>query len=73
MSDSEVLPMHVDEVLIVKPGDTLIVRFSHGSPNFMSAAVEMRRALLAKMPGLAEVIVLNADGLAVYRPDEVEP
>ena len=59
------------DALIVRPGDTLVVRFDHGAPLSHQMADSIREALLANLPDLAEVIVLNADGLAVYRPDEV--
>ena len=71
MSDSEVLSMNAAVVdgLIVKPGDTLIVRFT-GRSLTASIAAELRTLIMQRLPDLADVIVLNADGLAVYRPDE---
>ena len=74
MSDSEVLSMNVDVVdgLIVRPGDTLIIRFTSRS---LTASVEagLRTLIMRRLPDLGDVLVLTADGLAVYRPDEVTP
>lgn len=55
--------------LVVRPGDTLIVRI--GTNVTRDTAEQLRAAVLQRLPGLADVVLIGADGLAVYRPDEV--
>lgn len=55
-------------VATIAPGDTLVVTLA--GPCSAEDAAHVRDSLLA-LPGLADVIVVdNATGLAVYRPDE---
>jgi hypothetical protein len=55
------------EALDLRPGDTLIVRY----PSHISAeqVAPVDRDLTAMLPGV-QVIVLRADGMARYRPDQ---
>lgn len=52
--------------LVVRPGDTLIVRHKGLT---MDQAAEIKRLLVAKLPDLADILVISADEIAVYRPD----
>ena len=56
------------EALIVRPGDTLIVRYGHGiaRDDFDRIVRELRELL----PRALNVLVVTADQLAAYRPGE---
>jgi predicted component of type VI protein secretion system len=53
--------------MTVRPGDTLLVRYSQRLT--MSAIDEIKATIRERLPGV-DVLVIQADGLAVYRPDE---
>lgn len=61
-------PLQMDETLIVRPGDVLIIRFEQGTRIDEAAADFIKKSVMAKMPGLAGVAVIAAAELAVYRP-----
>jgi hypothetical protein len=70
----ELLHAAAGEVLtaaLVRPGDTLVVALGHDAT--MDECERWRRAMLAAMPGLADVLIV-ADGYvsAVYRPAAVD-
>ena len=53
--------------LTVRPGDILVV--STVDPVPAERAERMRQHLLDRLPGLVDVVlIVNATGLAVYRP-----
>ena len=62
--------LEVAEALVVEPGDTLIVRMK--APITPQIANMIRERFLARVPGLAEVVVIECEGLAVYRPHIIE-
>ncbi len=55
------------EAAEVRPGDTLILRYSE--PISASAAAMIKERIKERLPHLADVVLIQADGLAVYRPD----
>ncbi|HEY9353376.1 MAG TPA: hypothetical protein VIP28_09010 [Nocardioides sp.] len=55
--------------LIVRPGDTLIIVWK--APLSEERAEILKARVRDRIPGLHDVVVVNADGLAVYRPDPV--
>nr|MDT0660857.1 hypothetical protein [Micromonospora sp. DSM 115978] len=57
----------VAEALIVRPGDTLIVRFNQRTARSDLDPVD--KALREQLPGV-DVIVINAEQIAVFRPTE---
>lgn len=56
----------VESGLVVRPGDTLLVRVD--GPMDIETADEMKAELKARLPGVGVVLVV-AGQLAVYRPD----
>ena len=58
-----------DGTLVVQPGDTLIIL--HKARLSEEIAEVIKKRAMARIPGLADVVVIQADGLAVYRPDPV--
>lgn len=54
--------------LTVRPGDTLLVRYSRAVS--MENAERLKAKLKERLPGV-DVLIVEADGLAVYRPDQV--
>jgi hypothetical protein len=57
----------VREALVVRPGDTLIVRYAHGTT--LDTIAKVRDIIKERLPGLADVLVIGADEIAVYRPE----
>jgi hypothetical protein len=53
------------EMAVIRPGDTLIVRVSRDVT--AEAAADYRAKLEDRLPGV-DILVLAADGIAVYRP-----
>ena len=63
-------PYQNGEDVTVRPGDILIVRYSR-----VVSAEEAERTkaqLKERLPGIRDVVVIEADELAVYRPDQVD-
>ena len=54
--------------LIIRPGDVLVVRLEHHISDH--AAEALKAKYRDKFPGLKDVVVVQADGLAVYREEE---
>lgn len=57
----------ITQGLIIQPGDTLLI----GVEGHLTkeAANRYKTLLCERLPGLADVILLNASSLAAYRPD----
>lgn len=66
------LPVEVElSVLTVRPGDILVVRYSRAVS--ADEAERTKAQLKERLPGIRDVVVITAaDGLAVYRPDQVD-
>lgn len=62
--------MPADQVLIVQPGDTLILRYTRPIDAATAAAVKARIA--ERLPQLRDVLAINCEQLAVYRPPAQE-
>lgn len=58
---------HAAEALDIRPGDTLIVRYPSAMPEH---AVDVRHRVLSELLPDVQVVVLRADGMARYRPDQ---
>lgn len=54
--------------LVIRPGDTLIVRFQ--KPMSMDHADRVKKGLEELLPGVADVVLIVADQIAVYRPGD---
>lgn len=54
------------EGVVIRPGDTLIVRVARIQQD---QAIALKAALEAKLPGV-QIIAIGCDELAIYRPDE---
>lgn len=65
---SDLTEVGVQEAVVIRPGDTLIVRIELNIDRATAKAIQAQIHEL--LPDLQAVLVLNADGLAVYRPDE---
>jgi hypothetical protein len=63
------LPSDPPGVLVIRPGDTLLV-VTRG-PLTMAAADAYRGRIMAQAPGLADVLVVEAEQVAVYRSEPV--
>lgn len=64
--------MPADTVLIVQPGDTLIMRYAR--PMDLATADRVKQHVHRLLPQLAEVVVMSGvEQLAVYRPREESP
>lgn len=61
--------LQVAEALVIKPGDHLVIRVDRDSIISRSEVDELRRAVLDRIPGIGDVAVIAADGLAVYREE----
>lgn len=57
-----------EQTAVVRPGDTLIVRFSEGTPE---DADRIRDALRKALPDVDPLVIFGADELAVYRPEKL--
>lgn len=65
------LPVEVEmSVATVRPGDIVIVRYSR----VLSAewVDKIKGQLKERLPGIRDVVVIEADELAIYRPDQVD-
>lgn len=65
----EVKPLDVmpaDQVLIVQPGDTLILRYDR--PIDADTANKIKEHVMQRLPRLSGVLVVNCAQLAAYRP-----
>jgi hypothetical protein len=56
--------------LIIRPGDTLLVRMS--GPLSMETAARVKSGLQELLPDLEDVVLIQAEELAVYRPESQE-
>lgn len=56
------------EAAFVRPGDTLILRFSKSAS--LDQADRIRKGVMALLPELDDVILIVCDQIVVYRPDE---
>lgn len=56
-----------DEAIVVRPGDTLILRYSR--PLSAQHVENLKRQLREELPDVRTVIV-QADGMAVYRTED---
>lgn len=59
--------LRVFEAVVIRPGDKLLMRFSDYCTE--QEAAEVRDRALARMPELADVIVVCAEQIAVLRPE----
>lgn len=57
--------MPADQVLIVQPGDTLILRYTR--PIDAATAAKVKELVMQKLPDLREVLVINCEQLGVMR------
>lgn len=57
--------MPADQVLIVQPGDVLILRYSR--PIDAATAAKVKDLVMQRLPELRDVLVVNCEQLAVYR------
>lgn len=55
------------DALVVRPGDTLLVCI--GERCTLEQASQIKAALHARLPSIADVVVLSATQIAIYRPD----
>ena len=55
--------------VVVRPGDIMIVLHKGALSAEMADTIKERARTL--LPGICDVVVFQADGLAVYRPDPV--
>lgn len=75
MSDSlpefELRTTDIDEVTVIRPGDTLVLRLASEIPPCQVDQVTrtLRDRLRARLPGVDVLLITGVDGLAVYRPD----
>lgn len=61
----------VDETYVVRPGDVLILRYAPGRLPLSEHEVDyIKRHVKERLPGVADVAVIMADEIAVYRPGE---
>ena len=69
MADNRTLP-EVDQALIVRPGDVLIVRVARDlNPKIHHDYQERLQALKSELPGIAKIVLFSGvDELAVLRP-----
>ncbi|MFE7753009.1 hypothetical protein [Streptomyces sp. NPDC057428] len=58
----------IADCTIIRPGDTILVRVSADTPPAQAQAAAER--LRERLPDIADVLVLGADGISVYRPAE---
>jgi hypothetical protein len=58
------------ETAVVRPGDTLIIRLARSVT--AETAADYRAKLEDRLPGV-DILVLAADGIAVYRPGQIHP
>lgn len=63
------LPEGMTEALLVRPGDTLIVRMDQSTPH--DFAVRFKAKLAAELPGI-EVLVVGAEQILAYRSGDRE-
>ena len=63
-------PLPVFEALVVKPGDTLILRST--KPLSMATAQLVQERLKARLPDVPAVLIDGFDQMAVYRPDPIK-
>jgi hypothetical protein len=65
------IAVDVHDGIVVRPGDVLVV--DGGDRISQQIAATLRDAVLERMPGLADVVVLSGVNLCgVYRADEVD-
>jgi hypothetical protein len=57
------------DAVVIRPGDTLVIALAGHVDR--AAADRARQWAMARLPGLADVVVVAANQLAVYRPDEM--
>jgi hypothetical protein len=55
------------DALVIRPGDTLVLRFHHDIS--AEEAAEIKEQLAKLLPGVQSALV-NAEQMAVYRPDD---
>jgi hypothetical protein len=52
---------------VARPGDTLIIHIDRQVS--MDQAAAIRAAVIGRIPGLGDVLVLTCTGTTIYRPD----
>jgi hypothetical protein len=62
--------LEVAEAVVVRPGDTLILRTAR--PVSHAEVDRIRNYVKERLPDLADVLVATCDQLAVFRPDETK-
>lgn len=62
--------MSPDETAVVRPGETLVLRY--GQQISPDQAATIRERLAERLPGVSVVVIGACDQLLVYMPDEVK-
>lgn len=70
MTSTDEQLLEVAEAIVIRPGDTLVIRSAVALD--AQSAERARERALAFLPDLADVLIVCCDQLAVYRPDETE-
>lgn len=65
MQQQQAEPHWVDQALIVRPGDTLILRVTRRLA--ADQAEHIKAAVQQRIPGI-DVVIIECDQLSVYRP-----
>jgi hypothetical protein len=62
----------IKEAVVIKPGDTLILRVDATGNKALTRqqAETIRERCMELLPELDDVLVIQCDGVAVYRPGE---
>lgn len=58
----------MNDALIARPGDTLLVRVATGTS--MAAAADLKERFLARLPEGIQVVIVTAEQFAIARPGE---
>jgi hypothetical protein len=56
---------NLENVLVLKPGDTLIVNVKDGTAEEIE---QLRNVTISQLPDLVDVVLFSVDNLVVYRP-----
>lgn len=59
----------IREAIVVRPGDTLVVRVNPSHGWFRSHLDELAHSIKERLPGI-EVLIVTADQLVIYRPED---
>jgi hypothetical protein len=66
-----VVPVEVELAgLLIRPGDTLVLRYSPRQPLSQQHAEAIKGKVKEQLPDI-EVLIIQAEGLSVYRPEPV--